>query len=69
LFDCRYRSIAQNKFCYFIGHAEKLGKPEANVHSEHTGRSPARASGVKERDGMMHRLRDRSTSKLRIDRA
>ena len=48
LFDCRYRRIAQNKFCYFIGHAERLGKPEANVHSERTGRSPGRASGVKE---------------------
>jgi hypothetical protein len=39
LFDCRYRGIAQNKFCYFIGHVERLGKPEANVHSERTRRS------------------------------
>ena len=58
LFDCRYRRIAQNKFCYFIGHAERLGKPEANVHSERTGRSSAPESCVKG-DGIMRRLRRR----------
>ena len=31
------RSIAQNKFRYFIGHAERLRKPEANVQSERIG--------------------------------
>ena len=56
LFDCRYRRVAQNEFCYFIGHAERLGKPEANVHSERTGRSSAPVSCVKG-DGMMRRLR------------
>src|SRR6266542_2823101 len=25
LFDCRYRRIAQNKFCYFIGHSGRFG--------------------------------------------
>jgi len=39
LFDCRYRRVAQNEFCYFISHAERLGKLEANVHSECTCRS------------------------------
>ena len=34
LFDCRYRRVAQNEFCYFIGHAERLGKREAPVYSE-----------------------------------
>ena len=55
LFDCRYRRVAQNEFCYFIGHSERLGKPEANVHSERTGRSSAPESCVKG-DGMMGRL-------------
>jgi len=26
LFDCRYRRVAQNKFCYFIGHVSQLKK-------------------------------------------
>ena len=26
LFDCRYRGIAQNKFCYFISHVLQLRK-------------------------------------------
>ena len=58
LFDCRYRCIAQNEFCYFIGHAERLGKPEANVHSEHKGRSTAAENGVKG-NGVLRRLRRR----------
>ena len=58
LFDCRYRRIAQNKFCYFIGHAERLRKPEANVHSERTGRSTVPKSDVKG-EGVMRRFRRR----------
>ena len=34
LFDCRYRCIAQNELCYFIGHVGSLGKPDAKVYSE-----------------------------------
>lgn len=34
LFDCRYRRVAQNEFCYFIGHLASLGKLGTNVYLE-----------------------------------
>ena len=40
LFNRRDYRIAQNKLCYFIGHVESLGKPDAVVYSE-CGRSPS----------------------------
>ncbi len=40
LFNRRDYRIAQNRLCYFIGHVESLGKPDAVVYSE-CGRSPS----------------------------
>ena len=34
LFECRYRRVAQNELCHFIGHVMKLRKLNAGVYSE-----------------------------------
>ena len=44
LFNRRDYRIAQNKLCYFIGHIESLGKPDANVYSD-CGRALLPAGG------------------------